>query len=107
MTDKEILAKVYEKLKSRYHSPEQKMFGAVALIEQEWQGRDEQELIDQHNRNREVKDHVSTTDQIQDARLSLIGLDDYSSDPCTTDVKEIERHRGLEIGPDGTVTDIK
>ena len=27
-------------------------------------------------------------------------------DPCTSDVKEIERHRGLEIGEDGTVKGI-
>ena len=41
MTDKEILEKVYERLKDGYHSPEQKMFWAVDFIEQEWQKADE------------------------------------------------------------------
>ena len=82
MTDKEILEKVYERLKDRYHSPENKMFGTVSFIEKEWQKRDEEETVQQYNRNREVKDHI-------------------------TDVSEMERHRGLEIGPDGTVTEVK
>jgi len=31
----------------------------------------------------------------------------YNADPCATVVKEIESRRGLEIGPDGTVTAVK
>ena len=51
------------------------------FIEQEWQKRDDQELVDQYNRNREPKDHA-------------------------IDVAEVERHRGLVIGEDGTVKKI-
>ena len=43
MVDKEILEKVYERLRDRHHSPEQKMFWSVDFIEQEWQRRDETE----------------------------------------------------------------
>ena len=82
MTDKEILEKVYQRLIDRYHSPEQKVFGAVSFIEQEWQREDEKAQIAMYNRNRSVEEHI-------------------------TDVSEMERHRGLEIGEDGTVKEIK
>ena len=65
MTDKEILEKVYERLKDRYHSPEQKMFGTVSFIEKEWQKRDEEETVQQYNRNREVKDHITDVSEIE------------------------------------------
>jgi len=52
------------------------------FIEQEWQKADEQELVGQYNRNREFEDHV-------------------------VDVTEIERHRGLIIGEDGTVKSLE
>jgi hypothetical protein len=104
MNDKEILAEVYSKLEfavggdagcaktiRRNHIRAIRRF-----IEQEWQKADDQELADQHNRNREAK----TGDWYG---WQAIGFD---PDPCTTDVKEIERHRGLEIGEDGTVKKI-
>ena len=40
--------------------------------------------------------------QMQDYMNDLMRLEDYS-----VDVKEIERHRELEIGPDGTVMEVK
>ena len=66
MSDTEILEEVYRKLVDRYHSPEQKMFSAIAFIEE----------------------------KREEARIGV-------------DVAATERHRGLEIGPDGTVTDVK
>jgi len=80
MTDKQILDEVYRMVSNGYVADIQD--DVVRFIEQEWQGRDEQELVDQHNRNRSPKDWVA-------------------------DVRELERHRGLEIGPDGTVTEVK
>ena len=89
MTDKEILEKVYQRLQDveanwgkmtmdrmfdRWHDLKD-------LIEQEWQRRDEQELVDQYNRNRKPEDYI-------------------------VDVAEIERHRGLVIGEDGTVKEL-
>ena len=74
MTDREILDHVYrELLAGRVH---QEM---IDFIQTEWQRRDEKELVDQHNRNRNPKDWI-------------------------VDAREIERHRGLKIGKDGSVT---
>ena len=104
MKDKEILEEVHRKLES-IHSFEDLFVNhhiqAVrSFIEEEWQKEDEieakldkierkergqkandQELVDQYNRNRKVEDHI-------------------------VDVAEIERHRGLVIGEDGTVKEI-
>jgi|TARA_B110001454_G_C12566467_1_gene369994 hypothetical protein len=81
MTDKEILYKVYNRLQEG-----KDLIGGYAVladfIEQEWQKADEQELVGQYNRNREFEDHV-------------------------VDVTEIERHRGLIIGEDGTVKSLE
>ena len=52
----------------------------ISFIEQEWQRRDEQER---------------TT------------CNDKSIKTWCIDAREMERHRGLEIGPDGTVTEVK
>tara|TARA_Y100000593_G_scaffold33390_1_gene65652 strand:- start:700 stop:927 length:228 start_codon:yes stop_codon:yes gene_type:complete len=52
----------------------------ISFIEQEWQKRDEQE-------------YAETVPSF--------------SKKWYTDVRELERHRGLEIGPDGTVTEVK
>ena len=52
----------------------------ISFIEQEWQRRDEQER---------------TTCSAKSIKTWCI------------DAREMERHRGLEIGPDGTVTDVK
>ena len=88
MTDTEILDGVYQRLvviKQMAKGVEKIdpcLREAVGFVEQEGQKRDDQELVGQYNRNREVKDHA-------------------------LDVKEIERHRGLEIGPDGTVNNLK
>jgi len=92
MTDKEILDKVYERLKDRYHSPEQKMFSTIDFIQQEWQRRDEEEMGDHP---------LTKSDEGQ-----MYNVDGHG-DIHSTDVKEIERHRGLEIGSDGTVINLK
>ena len=52
----------------------------ISFIEQEWQKRDEQEY---------------------DETVPSFSKKWY------TDVREMERHRGLEIGPDGTVMEVK
>ena len=48
------------------------------FIEREWQKADDQEIVIQQNRNRNPEDYIM-------------------------DVSEMERHRGLVIGGDGTV----
>tara|TARA_Y100001973_G_scaffold31505_1_gene47487 strand:+ start:348 stop:569 length:222 start_codon:yes stop_codon:yes gene_type:complete len=73
MTDREILDEVYNRLKDRNRSPEQKMFSTVSFIEQEWMKQD----------------------------------DKYNHSFHQLDVQEMERHRGLEIGEDGTVKELK
>ena len=87
MTDTEILDGVYQRLvviKQMAKGVEKIdpcLREAVGFVEQEWQKRDDQELVDQYNRNRKAEDHI-------------------------VDVAEIERHRGLVIGEDGTVKEI-
>ena len=76
MKDKEILEKVYRMVSNGYVADIQD--DVKTFIEQAWQKQDEQGLVDQYNRNRKPEDYIM-------------------------DVSEIERHRGLEIGPDGTV----
>ena len=115
MTDKEILDVVHEVLKTSQEADmgvetDQIVKEQIHFIEQEWQKRDEQELVDQYNRNRKPEDQIKDVSQIappaswekEDWRYSYPPVD-----PCTSDIKEIERHRGLEIGEDGTVTDLQ
>ena len=84
MTDKEILGEVYTRLlkeRENYRSQVQGWLVGdpiINFIEQEWQRQDE---IDEQ----EQKDVYAD---------SLV-------------VSEIERHRGLVIGEDGTVNDLK
>ena len=80
MSNTEILDEVYRMVSNGYVADIQD--DVKSFIEQEWQKRDEQEMVDQYNRNRSPKDWI-------------------------VDVREMERHRGLEIGEDGTVKDLK
>ena len=73
MTDSEILDHVYRELLAGRVHQEM-----IDFIQTEWQRRDEEEMVSQYNRNRSPKDWI-------------------------VDVREMERHRGLEIGEDGTV----
>ena len=85
MNDREILQEVYRRLKGddpHGWKTNPLKDGVRSFIEQEWQKQDDQELVDQYNRNRKSEDWI-------------------------IDVAEIERHRGLEIGEDGTVTGLK
>ena len=88
MTDKEILDEVYQRLvvikqmAKGVKKIDSCLREAVSFVEQEWQKRDEKEIVDQYNRNRSPKDWI-------------------------VDVREMERHRGLEIGEDGTVKELK
>ena len=52
------------------------------FIDQEWQREDERVTLAMYNRNRKPEDWIM-------------------------DVSEMERHRGLEIGEDGTVKELK
>lgn len=88
MTDQQILDQIYVDLlavkkthgnNSGLKTDVNKM---IDFIEQEWQRRDDQSLVDQYNRNRSREDWI-------------------------LDVSEMERHRGLQIGPDGTVTGLE
>ena len=79
MTDRAILDHVYRELRAgRVH---QEM---IDFIEKEWQ--------------KECK---------KESDLEMKMLSENPSKKWYTDVRDMERHRGLEIGPDGTVTGIK
>ena len=86
MTDSEILQEVYRRLKEsddpHGYKTNPLKDGVRSFIEREWQKEDDRVNVAMYNRNRPVEDHIM-------------------------DVSEMERHRGLEIGPDGTVTDLK
>tara|TARA_Y100000590_G_C15690893_1_gene1003368 strand:- start:814 stop:1062 length:249 start_codon:yes stop_codon:yes gene_type:complete len=79
MTDKEILDEVYRKLcfiaDNKHLMNTDRMFDKV----------------------HDMKDLIEQEWQKQDEPN-----DWYSSDPCTTDVKEIERRNGLELDENGT-----
>ena len=83
------------------------------FTEQEWQKEDEEELRKQYNRNRPVEEHIHYPESVPSFSKQWY-KEDYPNGPITDgdkklkemlDVAEIERHRGLEIGPDGTVKD--
>ena len=81
MSDAEILAEVY----NNAGLPK----SLKDFIAQEWQMRDD--AMEQ-----EAKDLYA--DHLEDTTFSK---------KWYTDVRDMERHRGLEIGPDGTVTGVK
>ncbi len=95
MTDKEILEEVYRRVvviarNGDANVPSQVRFKEFRdFIESEWQKRDELEY------RREDMFNLADSGQM------------YNADPCTSDVKEIERQRGLELGEDGTVRELK
>jgi hypothetical protein len=97
MTDKKILEEVYRRVVTLARNgdgnvPSQERFKEFKdFIEREWRRQDEGELEIWRN---------DMFDLADDGQM-------YNADPCTTDVKVIERHRGLEIGEDGTVTGLK
>lgn len=100
MNDRELLNEAYRTLQTAKHCGEGKMQNElvvelISVIQQEWQKQDERVSVAMYNRNRPVKDHVTKVTQ-------------FTPQACDAlDIKEIERRRGLEIGPDGTVTDLK
>tara|TARA_R100000808_G_C2144743_1_gene152498 strand:- start:587 stop:868 length:282 start_codon:yes stop_codon:yes gene_type:complete len=92
MNDTKILDEVYRKLEFAVGGD------AVAIrrfIELEWQKRDEEEVRKEYNRNRPVEEHIHYPETVPSF-----------SKHWYTDVRDMERHRGLEIGPDGTVNGI-
>ena len=133
MKDKEILEEVYRRItviatNGDANVPSQERFKEFRdFIETEWQREDEieakldkierkergqkakdQELVNQYNRNREVKDHVSTVDEIRKVFFSAKAKADAKSlgQFSKTWYKDDKRHRELEIGKDGTVKKI-
>jgi hypothetical protein len=87
MTDKEILEEAHRRLcfiEGNFKGMDNtlEIQSVRSFIEQEWQRQDEEEAVNQYNRNRSPKDWI-------------------------VDVREMERHRGLEIGEDGTVESLK
>ncbi|MAH46837.1 hypothetical protein CMI37_13490 [Candidatus Pacearchaeota archaeon] len=101
MTDKEILDEVYRRLKGddpHGYKTNPLKDGVRSFIEREWQKRDEASVW------AEEKDKPDL-EQIAEPDAST-----SNGRPVKTwciDAREMERHRGLEIGPDGTVTGIK
>ena len=105
MSDKQILDEVYKRLlaeRKKYKSQVQGwLFGdpLISFIETEWQRADEIEAkldkieAKEHGKKNEKNDHPLTKwDEGQQYFM---------------DVGEMERHRGLEIGEDGTVKSLK
>ena len=84
MTDREILEEVYHMAvqDKRMLAPDRFCNKIASFIEQEWQKEDDRFNLAMYNRNRPVEERA-------------------------LDVQEIERHRGLEIGADGTVKELK
>ena len=83
MTDREILDEVYNRLCNMLEANNNTTGRALkSFIEQEWQREDDKVQLAMYNRNRSVEERA-------------------------LDVQEIERHRGLEIGEDGTVKELK
>ena len=96
MNDTKILEEVYEKLESCAKSDvTSNEWNIRRFIELEWQKRDEEEMRKEYNRNRPVEEHIHYPETIPSF-----------SKRWYTDVRDMERHRGLEIGPDGTVNGI-
>ena len=96
MTDKEILGTIYGWLtqaNSRDENPDhtrQRLKDFQSFIEQEWQKRDEG--LTEAN----AKSLGQFSDTWYDAQAQINRLD-----------SEAKRHRELEIGPDGTVLEVK
>lgn len=94
MTDKEILDKVYQMLTDQKWQDRtidnifDRWHDIKDFIEREWQHRDEEELRQQYNRNRPAEEHIHYPETVPSFSKSWY-----------TDVKDMERHRGLEIGP--------
>ena len=90
MTDKQILETIYRWSKLAYsrndsrENARQRFKDFSDFIEQEWQRADEQEL--------------ASVEDVPDGDSMFVGF---------ADTKEIERHRGLEIAEDGTVTGLE
>lgn len=88
MTDREILSTVHRWMNQSIQRDEDEPTQARRLIDcrnfidQEWQREDERVTLAMYNRNRKPEDWIM-------------------------DVSEMERHRGLEIGEDGTVKELK
>ena len=99
MTDSKILDKVYELMtESSFTPPSTRLSSIQNFIEQEWQRRDE-EVMEQ-----EAKAPYADTKFSKTLPPDIGGEYPHA---LTSDVQEIERHRGLEIGPDGTVKELK
>ena len=88
MTDRGILSTVHRWMNQSIQRDEDEPTQARRLIDcrnfidQEWQREDERVTLAMYNRNRKPEDWIM-------------------------DVSEMERHRGLEIGEDGTVKELK
>lgn len=98
MSDKEILEEVYHRLQKRYgwftFLNHRRWNDIRSFIEEEWQKRDDLE--------RWRNEMFNLADDEQKYNIKCVGVQSYS-----VDAAEIERHVGLEIGEDGTVTGIK
>ena len=89
MTNRAILDIIYETLKA---SQEADM------------GVDTDQIV------KEQIDFIERERQKQDDRQDDLEMKMLSENPSKkwyTDVRDMERHRGLEIGPDGTVMEVK
>ncbi|MAH46589.1 hypothetical protein CMI37_12230 [Candidatus Pacearchaeota archaeon] len=90
MQDSEILATVY-----RWMSQSLDRCESVAVM---------------GNRLADCKEYIDEQWKLQDEHKewqSEVFAKNDDGQRYNMDVKETERHRGLEIGPDGTVTDLK
>jgi len=91
MTNTKILEEVYRMVSNGYVADIQD--DVKGFIEQEWQGHDDA-------MEKEAKDLYANT-KYPDGQTNV------NSKRWYTDVRDMERHRGLEIGPDGTVKKLK
>jgi hypothetical protein len=117
MTDKEILDEVYRRLcfiDGNFKGMDNTLetHSVRSFIEQEWQKEDDRVNLAMYNRNRPAEEHIHDVSEMH-TENSTIGFrcpEGPTGENARTqaiDVKEIERSRGLEIGEDGTVEEIK
>ena len=90
MNDKKILEEVYRRLGGTGSFGEK----VKSFIEQEWQKADEEER-DMDSQYNDPDHPLNKHDEGQQYKMH------------SADVAEIERHRGLEIDSNGTVTELK
>ena len=90
---------------SKSFGPAEHEHEALWIVEnmiEDSQEKEQEAHLAMYNRNRAAADQAKTYGEMIQ-RVRRIAFPDCNS----LDAQEIDRHAGLEIGPDGTVTEVK